>query len=111
MRDLPESDWRVFRKLREAALERFCERVLGELRERVGQAPPSFHERYLEVFELVEQGNEELSRTFDNPRRSTAILQLASIRALGLLTEEEFARFSAATRTAAEALAVSRGRA
>lgn len=110
MRDLPERDWRVFRRLREAALERFCERVLGELRERTRQAPPSFHKRYLEVFELIEERNEELARAFDNPRRSTAILQLASMRALGLLTEEEFGGFGAETRNAAEALAAAKGK-
>jgi hypothetical protein len=30
--DIKESDWKVFRKLRELALERFCQRVLEEVR-------------------------------------------------------------------------------
>jgi len=30
-RDVPESDWKRFRELRELALERFCRRVLAEL--------------------------------------------------------------------------------
>ena len=30
--DIKESDWKVFRKLREVALERYCERVLKEVR-------------------------------------------------------------------------------
>ena len=29
--DFPESDWRIFRTLRELALERFCKRVLEEV--------------------------------------------------------------------------------
>ena len=31
MRDIKESDWKVFKRLRELALERFCERILGEI--------------------------------------------------------------------------------
>jgi len=32
---IPESDWKVFRKLRGKALERFCERVLSDIRRTV----------------------------------------------------------------------------
>jgi len=35
---------------------------------------------------------------FNNPRRSTALLQLALIQSRDLLSEEEFARFSPETR-------------
>jgi hypothetical protein len=31
--DIHESDWRVFRRLHSIALERFCKRVLEEVRE------------------------------------------------------------------------------
>jgi hypothetical protein len=31
LHDFPESDWKVFRELREVALDRFCRRVLEEI--------------------------------------------------------------------------------
>ena len=104
-RDLPESDWRVFRKLREVALERFCERVLRELREMTADVPAPYHQRYLEVFKLVDRRDGELGRAFNNPRRSAALSQLALIRAQGLITADELAQFSSETQDAVELLA------
>jgi hypothetical protein len=107
-RDLSESDWRVFRKLREVALERFCERVLRELADMIAEDLTSHHQRYLEVFKLIDQRDDELSRAFNNPRRSAALLQLALIRAHGLITDDELARFSSETQGAIELLASTR---
>jgi hypothetical protein len=45
-----------------------------------------------------------LADAFNGPRRSTAVLQLARIRFQGLLSEEEFARFSTETRAAVQGL-------
>ena len=30
-RDLPEADWKACRKLQAVALERFCERIIGQV--------------------------------------------------------------------------------
>jgi hypothetical protein len=104
-RPLPEPDWRLFRQLREVALERFCERVLRELREMTANTPESSHQRYLEVFKLIDRRDGELGRAFDNPRRSSALLQLAFIRSHGLLTDAELARFSPETQQSIALLA------
>jgi hypothetical protein len=103
-REIPEADWKVFRQLRPLALERFCQRVLDELGQIGGGSGQSSHERFLAVYERIHERNEELAAAFDNPRRSTAIIQLAHIRAGGLLTDEEFSRFSAETRERVELL-------
>ena len=95
-----ESDWKLFRELQRTALQRFCERVLGELSEIAVDSTRTPHERYLAVVELVRQRDSALADAFDNPRRSTAPLQLRTIYSKGLLTEEEFARFSSETRDA-----------
>ena len=100
LRDFPESDWRIFRKLRKVALERFCERALNELRAMTVEVPSSHHQRYLEVFKLVDKRDDELARTFNDPRRSTALIQLRLIRAYGLITDDEMACFSADTQAA-----------
>ena len=104
MREIPESDWKVFRKLREVALERFCERVIREIGELTAGKPTSYHERYLEIFKLVDRRDDELAHAFNNPRRSAALWQLAAIRSRGLITDEELSRFTAATQEAVQML-------
>lgn len=93
-RRMRESDWKLFRKLRPLALERYCQRVLDEIRPLCDVSRKSSHERYLAVFRLVEERDKRLADLFNNPRRSTAFFQLAHIHAEGLLNEEEFACFS-----------------
>lgn len=103
-RDFPESDWRVFRELREVALERFCDRVLIEIDKLSAHSDRSFHDRYIAIYRLLQRRDRELAHAFDAPRRSQAIAQLAVISALGLLEPGELMRFSSATRDSTAAL-------
>lgn len=98
MRIIKESDWKVFRELRQIALERFCERVLEGVERIRTDDTKCFHERYLDIYQLTRESDKELAYMFDNPRRSAAIIQLASIEGKGLLTDEEFSKFSQETR-------------
>jgi len=98
MADIPERDWRVFRELRELALERFCERALREITDLAASEGSSWHQRYVKVYALLERRDDDLARSFDDPRRSTAILQLAAIYSHALLTEAELTRFTPETR-------------
>ena len=104
-RDFPESDWKIFRELREVALERFCKRVLEELGPLRLDSSRSHHERYLEVFRLLQNRDEELAHAFNDPRRSKMIVQLAAIYAYGLLEPDELTRFRPHTRGTVESLA------
>src|SRR5260370_40958759 len=99
---LRESDWKQFRQLQALALERFCQRVLDEVGELASDTDKSSHERYLAVYRLLRDRDEQLADAFNNPRRSSALVQLARIQAAGLLTEEEFARFSDRARASVE---------
>jgi hypothetical protein len=101
-RAISEPDWKLFRKLRALALERFCERALSEVSRLASEAGKGAHERYREVFQLLLRRDKELAEAFNAFRRSTAWRQLAVIRAHGLLTDEEFARFSPETRAAVQ---------
>jgi hypothetical protein len=95
---MTESEWKIFRPVREVALDRYYQRVLAEISNLAGDTGTSPHERYLAVYRLVKQRDKELADAFNDPRRSTAFQQLLSLRYLDLLTEEEFARFSPETR-------------
>jgi hypothetical protein len=103
--DFPESDWKIFRQLRELALERFCERVLDEIESLRLNASRNYHERYLDVFRFLQERDEKLGRAFNDPRRSQMIFQLAAMHADGLLEPNELARFSPRTRATVELLA------
>ncbi len=105
LHDFPESDWKVFRELREVALDRFCRRVLDEIEPLRLNASRSHHERYLDVFRLLQERDQELANAFDDPRRSQMILQLAAMHAYGLLEPEEFVRFTPRTRAKVESFA------
>jgi hypothetical protein len=93
-----ESDWKIFRQLHKVALQRFCERVLAESELLHRDTTRSAHERYLAIYQFFRERDKELAQLFDDFRRSTAVWQIAAIKAHGLLTDEEFARFSQETQ-------------
>ena len=101
---VPESDWKLFRELREVALERFSRRILAEVAELTQDDARSAHDRYRDLWRLLRDRDEDVARAFDDPRRSRLLLQLAAIYRLGLLEPDEFARFGAETRETVESL-------
>jgi hypothetical protein len=96
-----EADWKVLRQLHPVALERFCQSVLSEIVRLASDSEKGSHERYLAVFDLLRRRDKELANAFDDMRRSTALRHICSLQSLGLLTGEEFARFSPGTRETA----------
>ena len=104
-RSVPESDWQEFRKLQRGALEVFSRRVLDELDRIRGDDSRTFHERYLDVFRRLQDRDDEMARAFNDSRRSTMVLQLATLLTLDLVRSEELVRFTPATRERATRLA------
>jgi hypothetical protein len=94
MKDIKESDWKLFKRLRETALERFCEGVLGEVAQISSDDSKSKHERYLAIYRLMRERDKEIDPVFDYLRRSTAVLQLCAFRTRDLVTEQELRQFS-----------------
>jgi hypothetical protein len=97
VRRIKEADWKIFRELRSLALERFCERVLGEVRELTKKSGSS-HERYLEIYRLLQKRDRKIAAGFNGMRRSMMDVHLLVICSLDLLTPDEIARFSELTR-------------
>jgi hypothetical protein len=102
--DFSEADWKHLRSIKDAALDRFCERALRECSEIIADPARTAHERYLTVFELLEERDDELATAFNDLRRSTALLKLTSMRGLGLVTDEEMEGFSPDTRERTDVL-------
>ncbi len=103
-REIPESDWKVFRDLRNVALERFCERVLAKIGRLSSDSSKTFHTRYLDVYRFIDGRDADLGQAFNDPRRSRLIPQLAAICSHSLLESDELARFTPATRESVLAL-------
>jgi len=94
MHDINPSDWKLFKPLRDLALERFCERVLDEVARIGSDQAMSKHERYIEIYRLMRKRDKEIDPIFDTLRRSTAVFQICAFRVHDLLTEKEVQQFS-----------------
>jgi len=94
MFEIRESDWKVLRRVKEAALDRFCQGALARIQEASAEKVGTAHERYLNMFRLIENEDGEMAEIFDDLRRSNAVTHLLSMRAAGLVTDEEYADFS-----------------
>ncbi len=98
--EIKESDWKLLRRLHQVALERFCERALADVQSVMADTSVAYHDRYLKVFDLIRARDKTISRIFDEPRRSTALISLADMKHEGLLNADELAQFSAQARQA-----------
>ncbi|HVG44749.1 MAG TPA: hypothetical protein VM890_08460 [Longimicrobium sp.] len=90
--------------MRQAALDRYCARVLDECAAVIQDTSKTHHERYLRLFRTLDKRDDDLASAFNDFRRSTAIIQLAQIHRLGVVTDEELRRFSKETRELVTAL-------
>ncbi len=95
---IPEADWRHFKGLHRILLNRFCSRVLQDVAAISHATDGTPHERYLRVYKLLRKTDQELARAFDDFRRSTAVMQLAIMRKIKLLTDEDLSGFSQPTQ-------------
>jgi hypothetical protein len=96
--NIPESDWKQFKKVHDILLERFSAKALADLAAVVETTEGTAHDRFLRAWKLVNERNEDMAQVFDDFRRSTAVMQLAIMRRMGLLTDEELKFFSEATQ-------------
>ncbi len=94
MQDIKESDWKIFKGLRQLALERFCDRVLGEIAGITSDNTKTKPERYRAIYRLVRERDKEINPIFDSLRRSTAVRQICAFRFHDLLTAQELGQFS-----------------
>ena len=99
-REIKESDWKLLSQLRTATLERFCQRILFEIEGINANNAISAHERYLEIYQVIERRDKEVAQIFNDHRRSGALSELAAIQSRSLLTPEKFLRFSQEARDA-----------
>lgn len=98
MREIKESDWKTLKQLHPEALERFCRQILSEIESINSDGRKNFHQKYLDIYRLIQKRDKEMAQTFDDLRRSTALAKIMGMKSRGLLTQEEYLRFSEETR-------------
>lgn len=95
---IKESDWKIFSKLFPEALERLYQHYLKEIQAVAADDSKTSFDRFEEISQLTRDRRKEVFIGFDRFSRSRALSQLAYLKALDLLTDEEFQRFSPETR-------------
>jgi hypothetical protein len=95
---IPEADWKTFKQLRELALERFSRQVRIDCISKFEDSSLSEHERYLAVYNIIQDHDQEMERIFDSLRRSTALFQLRSFWTHHLLGEQDIQALSEESR-------------
>lgn len=95
-----ESDWKIFKKLRVIALERFSQGILDQSQAVCSKTSLTAHERFGDLYDLIQKQNKEMAAMFDDFRRSTADLRLRLMVMHKLLTGEELSEFSPEMRRA-----------
>ena len=87
---ISESDWKKFKKIKEAALEHFCGTILKDVSEGLASRDnPTNHGKYLYLYKLIENYDKQIALLFDDHRRSKAIIQLMMLRQEGLVDEAD----------------------
>jgi hypothetical protein len=104
MRQIPEADWKILRRLYKTALDRFCGQVLDEVRRILDDPETDRHAKYLSIYRLTERRDKEIARMFNDRRRSTAFHRLAVIKDSELLTDEEIYELTKETRAVIDLL-------
>ncbi|QXH97664.1 hypothetical protein HU749_022875 [Pseudomonas ogarae] len=94
---IPEKDWKVFKGLRELALERFCQGVLTDATTISERGALSAHARYLKLYGLIQDRDNDLADAFNRFSRSSARMCLALMVMHDLLTEAELSALSEET--------------
>ncbi len=91
---MKESDWKVFKNIKEQAIKKYCTNVLDEFRDVIDDEKEHPHNKYLLLYKLMENRNKEMSLLFDHHSRSKAALQLIAIRAEELASKELLSELS-----------------
>jgi len=108
-KDVPERDWKIFRRLRERALHRFFEGAVEELGRICGDGSRSAQDRYVEAFKLLDDRDRAAARAFDYLSRSRMVEHLATMVAMRLVDEGDLTELSEQTQGRVRGLVPYRG--
>lgn len=91
---MKESDWKIFKQIKEHAIQLFCDNALTEFEEIIKERDENAQEAYTLLYRLVVNRNKHMALLFDGHSRSKAHLQLLAIRGEGLADETLLCKLS-----------------
>ena len=103
-REIPEPDWKIMQRLKQTLMDRVCESYLTQVSNASGKPGVGAHQRFLDVYQLIQTRDEEFGLAFNDWRRSRAFERLAHLRRRKFITQEEFAQFTSETRAVIDML-------
>ncbi|MDT8383737.1 MAG: hypothetical protein RRB22_04915 [Gammaproteobacteria bacterium] len=91
---MKESDWKIFKEIKEKAIKLFCSRALEEFNEIIKDKNSKPEEAYTLLYRIVINRDKQMSLLFDSHSRSKATLQLLAIRGENLADQELLKKLS-----------------
>lgn len=91
---MDEPDWKRYKPLRKRAIERFCSDVLQDAAAVATSTEATAHERYRQLYQLMEKRDKQIVLLFDPHTRSRATTQLIGLFQRRLVIDDELAVFS-----------------
>jgi hypothetical protein len=91
---ISEADWKVYKRIRDLAQDRYSQRVLDEAERLCRDESMPVQNRHAELSRLLRERDKEMFQIFDTLRRSSAALSLMMMRRHDLVTDEEMRSFS-----------------
>ncbi|MFC3122522.1 hypothetical protein [Agaribacter flavus] len=79
-----ESDWKIFKQIKDLAIEKYCSLTLDEANDIISGERESSHETYLYLYKTLQNRDKHLAVMFEGHSRSKAWLQLIAMRKEGL---------------------------
>jgi len=104
MKRIPESDWKKLRSMKSDVLNFVCKRIFEEIDKISSEREGKEHKAYLKLWKLLNLEDRQIAFMFDDLKRSNAILKLAAWKRNGVISNENFSKFSDETRQIIEAL-------
>ena len=91
---MKESDWKIFKQIKEKAVEQFCQQSLDEFKEVINDKNEHVLNRFILLTKLVQNHDKRLNLLFDSHSRSKMRIQLIAIRGEGLADESLLSKLS-----------------
>jgi len=91
---ISEADWKVYKRIREMAVERYAQRVLDEVTQICRDDTSSAADRFARLPNLSRERDKASFHIFDTLRRSSAIHCLMMMCRYDLVTDDEMQAFS-----------------
>lgn len=98
MTHINEKDWKYLRKIQGDILNRHCDAILEYFEMIVQNRIGAEHESYLQISSAIKRKDKELATTYNDIKRSNAVLKICEMRRHLAMTDEEFERFTQETR-------------